>query len=145
MCGYVYTRSGAEVIYIGEWHLLSVRERWANAQASKPVGSSIDDESRNRAGFSSFLFFILFRHFFLATEKSLSLESQPTDGRQTCFPNDERAIFTMPLITDAKKKRRKQKREAISWPSQTQLCVFKCRDAFALSQQTDFCFVLPLR
>jgi hypothetical protein len=79
----------------------------ANAQASKPVGSSIDDESRNRAGFSSFSFYILFRNFFLATEKSLSLESQPTDGRQACFPNDERAIFTMPLIIDAKKKEEK--------------------------------------
>jgi hypothetical protein len=78
----------------------------ANAQASKPVGSSIDDESRNRAGFSSFSFYFV-SQFLLGDREKFVVGISPTDGRQACFPNDERAIFTMPLITDAKKKIKK--------------------------------------
>lgn len=60
-----------------------------------------------------FLFYFV-SQFLLGDREKFVVGISPTDGRQACFPNDERAIFTMPLITDAKKKRRKIKREAIS-------------------------------
>jgi hypothetical protein len=73
-------------------------------------------------GRDSLLFIFIFRHFFLATKKSLSLESQPTDGRQACFANDERAIFTMPLITDAKKKKKKNVKQFPGPPRHSCVC-----------------------